>query len=1069
MLKKSTLREIKTSLARYLAIFAIVALGVGFFSGLRDCKASMVSTATRYINEHNMFDYQLISTYGIDDESVEMAKQAEGVSGAEGSVQVDVLAESGGGDEAALKAISLPENINTLRVVTGRLPEAADECVVDDYHIDSEGYRTGDTIVLTDSNDEDTLEQFRSREYKIVGTVNTPVYLDYQRGSTDIGNGSLETFFFIDRDSFDTDYYTQLYLTLDGDERPFTQEKEDRLEAAEDSMKALAEKITAARRQTAMADAQEELDEKKQEYEENLAKYEDEKAKAEREMDKAEAKLNKGQKQINSARKKAKSTQTELEKTEADLNGQLEKAKAGIEAINSEKAKAEAGLAKANAGRAQLTEAKAGLEQQLAQAESADEPDQQLIAEIKGKIAGVDTQIAGIDQDISNINKGISEDDSKLAEIEAGKKQLEDGISQVEGGLEQTQDGLSEISRQQKKIDQGRRTLNSERNRAETEFEKAERELDDAKDKLDEAQEKIDDMELGNSYALSRLDNAGYSSFDSNSSIVSNIAKIFPVFFFLIAALVCMTTMTRMIDEQRTQIGILKALGYSNAQIVGKYMFYSGSAAFLGAVTGFFIGCKVFPAVIWDAYTMMYDFSDDVDYIIDPKLGLISLTAALLCSMGATWVSISRDFKVAPSELIRPKTPPAGKRILLERIKPLWSKISFLYKVSIRNIFRDKKRFLMMVIGVSGCTALLIAGIGIRTTVGLVAEHQFNEISLYDFNVVFSKNMTAARQADFLNYMKEEADVSPDEVFFMHQAEVSVESGSTSFDVSCTAADPGEFGRFIDLHAGSEPVQFPGDGEVVIVKKINHDYGINTGDTIKIRDGFREAEFTVSGVSDNYVYDSVYMSMDTYEKAFGKKAEIKTALVQLKGGQAAAVSGQEDESTLLSDEDIRAKSTEAANYEHTAAVSVTMDVKDSVAKMMESLDLVVYVVILSAALLAFIVLYNLTNINITERIREIATIKVLGFNQLEVSQYVFRENLFLTAIAAVVGMPLGKWLLAFVIDNIVVKMIYFEPRVTNLNILTAVALTFAFAAFVNLAMQRRLRNVSMTESLKSVE
>ena len=498
-------------------------------------------------------------------------------------------------------------------------------------------------------------------------------------------------------------------------------------------------------------------------------------------------------------------------------------------------------------------------------------------------------------------------------------------------------------------------------------------------------------------------------------------------------------------------------------------MFYSGSAAFLGAVTGFFIGCKVFPAVIWDAYTMMYDFSDDVDYIIDPKLGLISLTAALLCSMGATWVSISRDFKVAPSELIRPKTPPAGKRILLERIEPLWSKISFLYKVSIRNIFRDKKRFLMMVIGVSGCTALLIAGIGIRTTVGLVAEHQFNEISLYDFNVVFSKNMTAARQADFLDYMKEEADVSPDEVFFMHQAEVSVESGSTSFDVSCTAADPGEFGRFIDLHAGSEPVQFPGDGEVVIVKKINHDYGINTGDTIKIRDGFREAEFTVSGVSDNYVYDSVYMSMDTYEKAFGKKAEIKTALVQLKGGQAAAVSRQEDESTLLSDEEIRAKSTEAANYEHTAAVSVTMDVKDSVSKMMESLDLVVYVVILSAALLAFIVLYNLTNINITERIREIATIKVLGFNQLEVSQYVFRENLFLTAIAAVVGIPLGKWLLAFVIDNIVVKMIYFEPRVTNMNILTAVALTFAFAAFVNLAMQRRLRNVSMTESLKSVE
>ena len=1069
MLWKSTLREIRTSLARYLAILAIVALGVGFFSGLRDCKASMVSTATRYINEHNMYDYQLISTYGIDDESVELAKQAEGVSGAEGSVQIDVLASSGGGDEAALKAISLPHDINTLRLVTGRLPEAPDECVVDDYHIDSEGYRTGDTITLTDSNDKDTLKNFREREFKIVGTVNTPIYLDYQRGSTDIGNGSLETFFFIDRDSFDVDYYTSLYLTLKGGGEPFTKEKEDSLEKAEDEMKALAERITAARRDTAMSEAQEELDEKKQEYEDNLAKYEDEKAKAEKEMDSAEAKLNKGQKEIDSSRKKAKSAKTELKKTRKSLDAQLTEVKNGIATLNGEKAKAEAGLAEATAGKQQLTEAKAALEQQLAQAESAEEPDQQVIAEIKGKIAAVDTQISGVDQQIKTINEGIVTIKAKLAEAEAGKKKLEEGISKTEGGLDKTEKGLDEISRQQKKIDKGRSTLKKERSRAESEFEKAERELADAKDKLDEAQEKINDMETGNSYALSRTDNAGYSSFDSNSSIVSNIAKVFPVFFFLIAALVCMTTMTRMVDEQRTQIGILRALGYGNAQIAAKYMFYSGSAALIGALTGFFIGCKVFPAVIWDAYTMMYDFSDDVDYIIDPKLGLVSVAAALLCSMGATWLSISRDFRSAPAELIRPKTPPAGKRILLERIKPLWSRISFLYKVSIRNIFRDKKRFLMMVIGVSGCTALLIAGIGIRTTVALVADHQFNEISLYDFKVMFSKNMTDARQADFLDYMSEEADVGAEEVFFMHQAEVSVDAGKASFDVSCTAAEPDEFGRFMDLHNGSDPVAFPGSGEVVIVKKLSHDYGIKAGDRIKIRDGFREAELTVSGVCDNYVYDTVYMSMDTYESSFGKKAEIKTALVQLRNGPAAAAASGEDSGKMLTDEEIRDKATEAANYEHTAAVSVTMDVKDSVAKMMESLDMVVYAVILSAALLAFIVLYNLTNINITERVREIATIKVLGFNQLEVSQYVFRENMFLTAIAAVVGIPLGKWLLAYCIDNIVVKMIYFEPRVTDLNILTAVALTFAFAAFVNLAMQRRLRNVSMTESLKSVE
>ena len=507
------------------------------------------------------------------------------------------------------------------------------------------------------------------------------------------------------------------------------------------------------------------------------------------------------------------------------------------------------------------------------------------------------------------------------------------------------------------------------------------------------------------------MENGGYSSFDSNSSIVDNIAKIFPVFFFLIAALVCMTTMTRMIDEQRGQIGVLKALGYSDAAIAGKYLFYSGSAAFLGAAVGFFVGCKVFPVVIWNAYTMMYDFSHKVDYVIDPALGILSLGAALICSMGATWSSLWKDFKVAPSDLIRPRTPPAGKRILLERIKPVWSRISFLYKVSIRNIFRDKKRFLMMIIGVSGCTALLIAGMGIKTTIAGVADYQYDEISLYDFITIFSKNMNAERQEDFEKHMSETG-VKPDDILFLHQAEVSLKSGNKNFDVTCTASDSNDFGRFVNLHRQGESVPFPKDGEVVIVRKIEHDYGIEPGDEITIKDGFKEMKAKVSGVCDNYVNDYIYMSESTYEKGFGKKADIKTAFV-LSGGDE-----EEKDETV-----IRNAAARAASYDDVAAVSVCLDVRDNVSRMMKSLDSVVYVVILSAALLAFIVLYNLTNINITERIREIATIKVLGFYHLETSLYVFRENFFMCIVAALAGIPLGRWLLKFVIDNIVVKVV----------------------------------------------
>ena len=1062
MLKKSTFREIRTSLARYLAIFAIVALGVGFFSGLKDCKESMVSTARRYLDSTNFYDYQILSSYGADDDSVSLTESWDGVKAAEGSIQIDVIARSGSGDSSALKAISLPENINTLKVTEGRLPQDVNECVLDAYSITDEGFHVGDHIEITDENDKDRLKDFKVKDFEIVGLVNTPIYLDYQRGSTDIGNGSLDTFFFIEKDAFDVDYYTNLYVKLNGDEASLTDEHEDKLKAQEDNMEALAEAVRDGRRESARKEAQEELDEKKQEYEENLAKYEQEKRDAEQEIRDAKDQIKKGEQLISANRKKAKAGRKKATSMLSGLESDLEKANAGIEELNGEKKKAEAGLARLKAGKEEAVAGKAGLEKAISDLQQAAEADPDnaeqynaQITELSSQLADVEQKIAGIDAQIKEVNGGIAAIDAGLEKARTGKKQLEEGIKTAKKGISSADSGLEQIDRKEKELEKNKKRLAGEERKAESEFEKAKKKLDDAKDKLDEAQEKIDDMEIGNSYALSRTENMGYSSFDSNSSIVSNISKIFPLFFFLIAALVCMTTMTRMVDEQRTQIGVLKALGYSNAQIVGKYMFYSGSAAFLGTLVGFFVGCKVFPAVIWHAYTMMYDFSDTVDYIINYKLGLVCLAVALLCSMGATWVSIAADFKVPPAELIRPKTPPAGKRILLERIKPLWNRISFLYKVSIRNIFRDKKRFLMMVIGVSGCTALLIAGIGIRATISKVADYQFDEISLYDITVIFSKNMTENRQKDFMKELQDDNDISAGDVRFLHRGEVTMVIGGKTADITCVATEAEGFDRFVDLHSGDQHIEYPGPGEIVIVRKTNHDYGIGVGDTIKLREGYREMDVKIVGVADNYVYDSLYMTPETYREGFGKDPDLKAAFIDFKEG--------------AEEEVIRNASADAAGYENTAAVQTNLDVRENVSKMMKSLNAIVYVVILSAALLAFIVLYNLTNINITERMREIATIKVLGFYQLEVSQYVFRENLFLTAAAAIVGIPMGDWLLKFVIDNIVLSMIYFEPRHGPYDIPIAVALTFVFAFLVNLAMQKRLRDVSMTESLKSVE
>lgn len=987
MLRKSTLREIRSSIERYIAILAIVALGVGFFSGLKVTKASMLSTCTTYLDRSNFYDYQLVTAYGIDDESVKLAEAKSFVESAEASLEKDVIV---GADDGSLlrvyKAISMPEKINVPQLKKGRMPQADNECVVDDY---ASGYRIGDTITLSAVNDADTLDAFKYKEYKVVGQVTSPLYLDYQRGTTDLGDGSLSSFFYIPYEGFELDYYTALYVNIKGSNEYFGDDADKAIKSKKKDMKVLAAEINDARRESAIADAQKTLDEKKSEYEDGLAEFNRQKASATSKMNSAEATLNTQSKNI--AAQKANLTQQ-------------------LATLQNQKSQAEAGLAQINAAIAQIE----------ALGDNATEEQMQMLAGLRVQ-----------------------------AQTLAGQ------IAQIDGGIAQINAGLAQIADGEKKIASGKAELAKSRRTADSEFEKAKKELDEAKEKLDEAQEQIDDMKAGKSYVFTRDDNTGFSVFDENAGIVDGIAKVFPLFFFLVAALVCMTTMTRMIDEHRTQIGILKALGYSNGAVLSKYMFYSGSAAFIGAVGGFFAGCKIFPAVIWNAYGMMYDFEPKVEYIFNWKLGLITLAVALLCSMGATWVSCSGDFGVAPSDLIRPKSPAAGKRILLERIPALWNRIGFLRKVSIRNTFRYKKRFFMMVLGISGCTALLIAGMGINTTVKRVAEFQFKEVLNYDYLLAFNNNMDEAKQADFISYSDEVNNGKTGDILFVHEASAKVQLDGGSVDVTLVATDDKRISDFVSLHDGSKHLDYPKDGEAIICSELQTRRGVNVGDTISLKDGYRTTKVKVVGVCDNYVRNYVYITESTYKSGFGKVPSVKIALVM-----------SPDDAT---DDEIRAAATSLKQSDEVAATSVNLDTIDMVDNMMKSLDAVVYVVILCAGLLAFIVLYNLTNINITERIREVATIKVLGFYDKETQQYVFRENYILTAIAALVGIPLGKWLLDFVISKICVNTIYFAPRITVLDYVISVILTFVFAIIVNFAMRRRLRNVSMTESLKSIE
>ena len=576
-------------------------------------------------------------------------------------------------------------------------------------------------------------------------------------------------------------------------------------------------------------------------------------------------------------------------------------------------------------------------------------------------------------------------------------------------------------------------------------------EIADAEAEIADAEQEIADIERPDSYLLGRETNVGYACMENDSAIVNGIANVFPVFFYAVAALVCITTMNRMIEEQRTQIGVLKALGYSEASIMGKYLFYSGSAAISGSLVGYFFGTWFFPYVIWIAYSSMYDVAD-ILYVFDAGVLVFSLVVSILCSMGVTYISCKNELSEVAAELMRPKAPKAGKRIFLEYIPFVWKPMKFLHKVSYRNVFRYKKRFFMMVIGISGCTGLLVTGFGVQDSIANIANDQYGRIQVVDINVMMSdevdettdamvQKVAGERMTDYVYVMEKSIDLTTEEAV----KSISLVAVDKKDDISPYVILPDE--------ETGEILDYPGLGECILSNKIAKTYDLSVGDTVIFRDENNHSmELKLSGIAENYLYNFVYITTQTYEACLGEKPEIKSIYMNLAEG----VDSHQMTADFMKEETV-------------ASAMVSSDSKERFTSMIESLDLLIVVITVCAGCLAFIVLYNLTNINITERIREIATIKVLGFYRNETASYVFRENLILTAFGAIAGLFLGKLFHAFVMSQVQVDQVSFAIRILPKSYLFSVVLTFVFAVLINFCMTGKLDRVSMTESLKSVD
>ena len=1030
-------QSILKSFGRYIAIVMIIALGSAIFVGLLMTKSDMVLTGQEYTDDRNMFDLRLISTYGWGVDQVEKAAQLPGVTGAEGVLYSDLIAALGSSeDEKVFRFYAIPETVNLLNLQSGRMPQRPDECLADGFLFDESSI--GTTVTLSSENDEDAWDSMLYKSYTIVGCVSSPLYMDMNRGTTTVGSGSLDSYFYIPRKAFDLDYYTELHLTLPGENALYTREYHDFMEEELERLEPAADTLAEERYQQVREEA---LSAYKAGYDSYLIGL-DAFMEGKRDFDK----------QIIDARKKLEDAEKKLEDTRINLLNAEQRLKDAEISL-------QIGEQQLIAYEQQLHQQKSGTEAMLADVTNNQIPAAQAALSSLTQGGMTDEEFAAKQQELQNnlnmlYGQQAAYQNALNVSIPAGFQQIAEQRSsinqswiEVRDGFGQVRYGWSEMTKAKDELAEAWVDFEEGKEEGEEELREAKADLLEANEEILDALQEIVELEPPDVFVLDRTSNIGYNSLDSSSDIVAGVSRVIPVFFLLVASLVCITTMTRMVDEERTQIGTLKALGYSNGAIISKYLVYAGSGAVLGCGLGVTVGSIVFPKILWDAYKIMLCVRDDVSIAFNWWLcgAVVAVYTAVILLV--TWYCCRKALQEVPAELIRPKAPDPGKQLLVEKI-PLWKHVSFLNKVMVRNIFRYKQRLAMMLVGIGGCTALLVTGFGLRDSIVGVVDYQFENVTVYDLEVYFNGHQSPAEQKRFVSEVGDRAE----NILFYHQSSVDLEYTGVTKEVYMISSGP-ELSEFINLHADELPVSMPGIQEVVLSSGVSEALGIQIGDSVLLRNAdMQTMDLTVSGIYENHVYNYAIVLPQTIAQAWDSEPEMQMAYVQV------------PESL-----DTHALTADISEMDDVMNVTISEDLAEMVGTMMQALDLVVVVIVFCAGLLAAIVLYNLTNININERIREIATIKVLGFNASETAAYVFKENLTLTVAGSLLGLAMGKLLLLFVMSQVKIDMVWFKTMVEPMSYVWSVVLTMAASFIVDFLFYFKLDKINMAEALKSVE
>lgn len=999
-LLKDALREIHKTLSRFLAILVIVAIGTAFFVGIKTCGPDMRITADRYFRESDFMDFRLLSTVGFSDDDIAAIRATQGVRGVMPAYQLDTMTTIGAKDRV-IRVLSLPDadvtatedNINRPHLVSGRLPAAPGECAIERNRMFGVDLPLGERIDLRSGDETDLTDSLADTAYTVVGIVDSPLYLAKDRGTTSLGNGSVAAFMLVADSEFKLPYHTAVYVTANvpATAIAYSDEYDQTVAPLADALTATAEQRQPVRQAELRSEVEDTLSEQE-------AKYETAARQTRSQLANALAQLQRGQ--------------AELARGQAEFDSQQQAFTQGIAA----------GRAKLDAARAQLAGGEQQYEASLNQLQAAGMPR-----------AAAEAQLAPLRAQL----------DASAAELQRGEQDL----------LAQEQRGKQELAAAAARLGQAEAPLAA----AESEYlageARADRELASGKTRLTEARAQLDKLPTVEWYILGRETNAGYMEYQSAAERMDAIATVFPVIFVLVAVLICFTSMSRMVEEQRGFIGAAKALGYGNGPIAAKFLLYGAAAAVIGCLIGLAIGFTLFPSTVFNAYSMLFTLPRFIQ-IIDWPFALTAFGVSLAVTTVSALLVCYSELRSDAASLLRPRAPRAGRRVWLERITSVWRRLSFTQKVTARNLIRYRSRFFMTVIGVAGCTALLLVGFGLNDAIRAIGTKQFGEIYAYQLNVGLKDDLPTADRAALEDSIAAQPGFAGREELLSRNIDI----GFGEQEKSCGLIVPGDsasFPEFIHLRdrVSGQAVPLSDDG-VVLSEKLAAKLGVHAGDTIMIKHEDRwQYRVKVTGICENYLSHYVYMSPALYERLYGETPPFNQIAVRL--------------------------TTPAAEQEQTAGALLTQTgvtgvnlLADNLAKfgdIIRSISIVFVILTVSAAVLSFTVLYTLTTINVNERVREIATIKVLGFHNNEVAGFVLRENLILALIGAAVGLVFGTWLSHFVTGTAEVDMVMFGRQIMPLSYAIAAAMTLAFAGLVNLVMLRPLSKIDMIEALKTVE